>query len=171
MRAAVLLLASIGAAAALAGCGGGSGSGTGAQPTTATTAVEPPPPTLTAPSDLAACNELETNIRLVSQLISSSVNAITQSVHPQELATRTGDTRKNLLLAANVLSTIRTPAAVTAARDRLVTGLRRFAADFGKAQRSAARNDLAAAASQLVDRAALADVTAATQTIDGACGG
>ena len=53
---------------------------------------------------------------------------------------------------------------------QLVFGLRQFAADFGRAQRSAARNDLATAATQLVDRPALANVTAATQAIDRACG-
>ncbi|HEY7019082.1 MAG TPA: hypothetical protein VH297_11490, partial [Gaiellaceae bacterium] len=87
-------------AAALAGCGGGKSS---APATTAATSAPPPPaatappaPTLTSPADLAACNQLEGNIRVVSQMVSSSVEFMTQSLHPKELAQRTGLAQKNL---------------------------------------------------------------------------
>ena len=175
-RPALAVLAPVAVAAALAGCGGSGGGGTtSAQAstpvTTAPTATVPAGPTLTAPDDVAACNELEANIRIVSQLIASSAEALTRSLHSQQLAKRTGDTRKNLLLAARVLSQIQPPASLEGARNRLVHGLRSFAADFGRAQKSVQRGDIAAAARQLVDRPALAEVTDATKQIDAACGG
>jgi ABC-type uncharacterized transport system auxiliary subunit len=159
-------------AVALGGCGGK----TATRTVTATVPAPPmttaagPAPTLTSAADRAACNELETNIRIVSQLISGSVEALTSSIHPKQLAKRTGDTQKNLLFASNVLATITTPSSLVAARDQLVLGLRQFAADFGRARKSVARDDLPAAAKQLVDRTALANVQASTQAIDTACG-
>ena len=155
-------------AAALAGCGHKA-----AAPTPATAPPPPPPPpapTLTSASDLAACNELQTNIRIISALVSNSVETMTQSLHPKQLAKRTGDTKRNLLYSAAVLSRIDPPASLDGARNHLVHGLRAFAADFGRAQRSVARGDLATASRQLVDRPALAEVTQATSLIDKACG-
>ncbi|HEY7017518.1 MAG TPA: hypothetical protein VH297_03540, partial [Gaiellaceae bacterium] len=121
-------------------------------------------------ADLAACNQLEGNIRVVSQMVSSSVEFMTQSLHPKELAQRTGLAQKNLLYSAKVLSRIPAPPPLVAPRNQLVVGLREFAADFGKARKAVARNDMATAARQLVDRPALAKVTAATKQIDRACG-
>jgi len=148
-------------AATLAGCGGK----TSAPPPQAASG-----PTLTSASDRAACNQLEGNIRIVSQLVSTSVEAMTQSLHPKELAQRTGNAQRSLLYSANVLSLIAAPRSLAPARHRLVAGLRQFAADFGRAQKSVERNDIAKAARQLVDRPALAKVSAATQKIDRACG-
>jgi hypothetical protein len=155
---------------ALAGCGGKTTTRTVTKTVPASTTTAPAAPTLTSAADRAACSELETNIRIVSQLISGSVAALTHSIHPKQLAKRTGDTQKNLLFAANVLASIGTPPSLLTARGQLVLGLRQFAADFGRARKSVARNDLATAAGQLVDRPALANVTAATQAIDKACG-
>lgn len=169
------MLAAAALAAALAGCGGHS-SGAQRPETTApatTPAVPPappPPPALTSPADQAACSELETNIRIVSQLISSSVEVMTQSIHPNQLATRTANTEKNLLYSAHVLSQLAVPGMLVQPRNQLVEGLREFGADFGRARKSVARDDLAAAARQLVDRPALAKVTASTSAIDRACG-
>ena len=162
------LLAAAALATALAGCGHKAAAPSAPPPPAPPPA--PPPPTLTSASDLAACNELQTNIRIISALISNSVETMTQSLHPKQLAKRTGDTRKNLLYAAAVLTQINAPASLLGARNHLVHGLRAFAADFGRAQRSVARGDMAAASRQLVDRPALAEVTEATSLIDKACG-
>jgi Na+-transporting NADH:ubiquinone oxidoreductase subunit NqrC len=162
-RQAVHLLAVTALAVALAGCGGKSSSP--APTTTAATA-----PTITSASDLAACNALETSIRVVSQIVSNSVEAMTQSLHPKQLAKRTGDTQKNLLYAANLVSRIVPPRSLVQAQRELIVGLRLFAADFGRAQKSVARNDMAKASRQLVDRRALAKLKAATNKIDRACG-
>jgi hypothetical protein len=148
---------------ALAGCGGK----TSAPPTTTIVSAAP---TLTSPANIAACNRLEANIRNVSLLVSSSIEVMTQSLHPKQLAKRTGDAQKNLLLSASVLSLIEVPKSLVPARKQLVAGLQRFAADFGRAKKSVRRNDIATAARQLVDRPALTQVKAATQTIDRACG-
>ena len=144
------------AALALAGCGGK----TQASPTT----------TRAAPVDAAACTQLEGYIRLVSELVSSSVEAMTQSTRPKELARRTGATQRNLAVAADALDRLQLPPALDQARRQLVRGLRLFSADFGRAKASVARGDLATAAQQLVDRQALTLVKDATAKIDRACG-
>ena len=183
MRRPALLLSAAAVLAALAGgCGGSSGTPTttavpvapattAPAPPPATTAPAPSAPTLTSQNDLAECNELESNIRIVSQLVSSSVDEITHSRHPKDLARHTGATRRNLLFAASVLTSIEAPRSLVPAKRQLVAGLRLFAADFGRAQISVEHDDIAKAAQQLVDRPALAKVTAATQKIDRACGG
>ena len=153
---------------ALTGCGG-KAAAPPAQTTSAATTTAPAVPTFTSVLDIAACNELETKIRIVSELVSSSVEVMTQSVHPKQLAKRAGDTRDNLLYAAHVLSQIVVPKSLVQARFELTAGLRQFAADFGRAQTSVRHNNLPRAARQLVDRPALAKVTAATTTIDRAC--
>jgi hypothetical protein len=140
---------------ALAGCGG--------KPKAA-------PTTAPAPVDAAACNQLEGYIRLVSQVISASVEEMTQSAHPKQLAGRTRATQRNLTTAANVIERLQLPPALDQPRARLVRGLRLFAADFGRAGASVAHGDLATAAQQLVDRPALALVSGATKKIDRACG-
>ena len=171
-RRALQLLAATALVVALAGCGHHAAAPVAPPPPPPAPQppAAPPPPTLTSAADLAACNELETNIRIVSQLISNSVETMTQSLHPKELAKRTGETQRNLLYASSVLSQIDPPRSLVHARRQLVTGLREFAADFGRAKRSVARNDIATAARQLVDRPALAKVTGATGAIDRACG-
>jgi hypothetical protein len=182
-RAAVLLLAAAAGVAALAGCGGGTTTVTVTAAAPATTAAPPaatttagetttaPPATTPTGANLEACVELETNIRIVSQLIAVSAQEVTHSIHPQQLAKRTGDTRRNLLLAASVLQAIDTPKTLLRARAELLSGLREFAADFGRARQAVQRDDLPAAAQALVDRPALAKVTEATRAIDRACGG
>jgi hypothetical protein len=162
--------------AALAGCGGHSSSALPATTAPATTAQAPSPTTIDPPSPklstatAAACGRLETDIRIVSQLVSTSVEVMTQSTHPKELATRAGNASKNLLYSAHVLSEIDVPSELFRPRNQLVVGLRAFGADFGRAQKAVARNDLAAAAQELVDRPALAKVRRATAAIDRACG-
>jgi len=154
-RVAVFLL--LLAAVALAGCGGSKKAAT-----TDSTVATPDP---------GACAAVEHNIALVSQLVSGSVELMTQSVHPKQLAKRAGDTQRNLLYAANVLAQQSVPSSLEPAQRQLVAGLRAFAADFGRAQKAVERNDLPTAARDLVDRPALAKVQAATRTIDRACTG
>lgn len=143
------------AALALAGCGG--------------THKPAPATTRAAPVDVAACNQVEGYIRLVSQVVSSSVEAMTQSTHPKQLAGRTRATQRNLAAAADVLERLQLPVSLGQARRQLVRGLRLFSADFGRAGASVARGDLATAARQLVDRRALTLVSNATAKIDRAC--
>jgi hypothetical protein len=160
-------LAAVAIAAAVAGCGGKSSApSTRSAATTTTHAV----PTLTSDSDRQACAGLVTQLRLVSALVSGSVEVVTNSVHPAQLAARTGLARRNLLLSANDIAAVDVPQPLEPARGRLVRGLRRFAADFGRARRSVLRHDLPAAASEIVDNTALIDLQASTKTINRACG-
>ena len=152
---------------ALAGCGGEQAT---APPPPPPTTTAPPPPTLTSAADRAMCAELETKIRLVSQVVSGSVELMTQSLHPNELARRTGEAQQNVLYAAGALELMRVPASLTTARRNVVVGLRSFADDFGRAKASVAQGDIAAAAEQLRDPTALGKVATATKRIDRACG-
>lgn len=151
---------------ALAGCGGEQATA----PPPPTTTTVPTQPTLTSASDRAMCVELETKIRLASQVVSGSVELMTQSLHPKELARRTGEAQQNVLYAAGALELMRVPAPLATARRNLVVGLRSFADDFGHARTAVAHGDIAGAAQQLRDPAALAKVAAATKRIDRACG-
>lgn len=142
--------------------------------TQGTVTQQPPPattaPTLTSASDRQACVVLQTKIRDVAALVSGSVELMTQSLHPQELARRTGDAQRNLLLAAGSLDLMRVPAPLATARRRLVIGLQSFAGDFGRAKAAVARNDMATAARQLSDPRSLANVSAATKRVNQLCG-
>ena len=129
-----------------------------------------PASTLTSDADRATCRRLESTIRYVSQLVSSSVDSMTQSIHPKELAKRTGDARTNLLYAASLLSLLAAPEPLVPAKHQLVEGLSRFATDFGRAERSVEHDDIAKAAGQLADPHALAIVRVAARRIDRACG-
>jgi hypothetical protein len=149
-------------AAALAGCGGKASA-----PPPAATTQGPPPLSAT---DRAACANLESTIRIVSRLVSGSVDLITESSSPKQLARRTREGERHLLYAARVLAAIPAPQPAAAAQRRLVAGLRRFAVDLGRAQRSVGRGDIAGAARQVADRQALAEVQAATTEIDRVCG-
>src|SRR3954471_5755425 len=155
-RSAMLVLVAL----VLAGCGGGTTAATPTRATCAGTTTARALKPFTSVLDIAACNELETKIQIVSRLVSSSVEVMTQSVHPKELAKRAGDTRDNLLYAAHVLAQIVVPKSLVQPRQRLTAGLRQFAADFGRAQTSVRHNNIARAARQLVDKPALAKVTA-----------
>src|ERR1051325_8720003 len=90
------------------------------------------PATTAAPVDVASCNQVEGYIRLVSEVVSGSVEAMTQSTHPKVLAQRTVATQRNLATAANVLEQLELPPSLDAARRQLVPGLPPFSADFGR---------------------------------------
>src|SRR5437868_5196502 len=68
-RPAVLVLLAL----ALAGCGGGKTAAPPATTTAGGTTTAPAPKPFTSVLDIAACNELEAKIQIVSQLGSSSV--------------------------------------------------------------------------------------------------
>src|SRR5690349_22324183 len=107
---------------------------------------EAAPTTTAAPVDVASCNQLEGYIRLVSQVVSGSVEAMTESTHPKVLAQRTVATQRNLAAAANVLEQLELPPALDAARRQLVRGLRLFREEFGRAGACVRRGARAAAA-------------------------
>jgi hypothetical protein len=157
--AATLVLAAI-----VAGCGGAKH--TPPAPTTAAATTT----TTTSVAGTVSCKEIELDVGFISQLISNTVESITNSLHPKQLAHRTGVGRQSLLVAARLVERFHPPPSLALARTQLVHGLRRFAADFGRAQRSVQKNDIAKASQQLNDPAALAGVRRATAAIDRVCG-
>jgi hypothetical protein len=167
------------AAGLLAGCGGKSSSpppatdtATVAPPATtqASTQTFPSGPVFTSASDVAACAQLERTIQNVSQLVSSSTEAMTQALHAPQLAKLTGNAQRSLVYAAKVIALVDAPKPLVRSQSQLISGLRLFAADFGRAKASTANGDIASAAQQLVDREALGKIQAATTKIDKMCG-
>jgi hypothetical protein len=165
----------------LAGLGAGCGSKSAAPPTTtqaAPPATTQPPATTTFPagpvftsaSDVAACAELERTIQNVSQLVSTSTEAITQALHPAQLAKLTGNAQQSLVYSAKVIEIVDAPKPLVGSQRQLVQGLRMFAADFARAKRSTANGDIAQAASQLLDPPALRKIQVSAQRIDKLCG-
>jgi hypothetical protein len=167
LRPALVIGATVAVAVLAAGCGG---SGHGA-PTT--TDVPTTPATTTrplSPAKAAACNDLVLDVQFISQLISNSVEAMATSVHPKQLAQRTGTGQQSLLVAVRLLERAGPDPSLALARAHLIDGLRRYAADFGRARSAVQANDMAKASAQLNDHHALSEVRAATKAIDKACG-
>ena len=158
-----------------AGCGGGKKASTTVLPppsteleptTTASTA-----PTLTSAEDIAACNVLARNLRVVSQMITTSTEIMTtQSVHPKDLARRVGESRKVLLYAARIMELTDVPASLARTRTQFVSSIRSFAADFAKAKAYVSRKDMARAATVMRDQEALNKLAASSRRIEQTCG-
>ena len=140
---------------ALAGCGGK----TKAAPST----------THAAPVDAAACAQLEGYVRLVSQVISSSVEAMTQSTRPKQLAPgrsqRSGTCTQRRTCSSG--PSFRSPSSSRRGSWRAGCALRRR---LRPCERLGRPRGSRAAAQQLVDRPALTLVKDATAKIDRACG-
>jgi hypothetical protein len=148
------LAVALACSALLAGCGGESSA---------------PPAATAGASGRAGCAELESKVRAVSRLMTASADLVTESLHPEALARRTGETERNLRYAAGVVAAVPTAPSLEPAHRQFVAGLRRFAADFGRARRSVQQGDIAGAAEELSDAAALAQLKRATTRIDRIC--
>jgi hypothetical protein len=156
LRQALAVAAFLAVAALVAGCGGGTHKAAA--------------PTTTAPRvSTVACGEVELDVQFISQLISNQIEAMANSLHPKQLAKRTGVAQQSLLVAARLVKRFHAPPSLVRARAQLVDGLQLYAADFGRARRSVAKNDMATASQQLADPVALAEVKEATKAIDRAC--
>jgi hypothetical protein len=165
LRRALSIGAIVSAAALAAGCGGG-GHGTTAPTTTA-----PDTTVGTAPrADPATCSELGVDVQFISQLIENSVEAMATSIHPKQLAHRTAQGQQSLLVAVRLLERSGPDPTLALARAHLIDGLRRYAADFGRARHAVSKNDMVTASAQLNDRHALSEVRAAAKAINKACG-
>ncbi len=161
----------------LAGCGGKAASPSSAKATaaapaaTATPTKTPSPePALTSASDLAACAQLEQAVQAVSQLVGHTTEAITQALNPKELGKLTGNAQQSLVDSAKLIELVNAPKPLVSSQRGLERGLRMFAADFGRAKGSAARGDIAKAAQQMVDAAALRKIQTSAKRIDDLCG-
>src|SRR3954468_23693126 len=111
----------------LAGCGGKSsspprGTDTVAPPATtqAPTRTFPSGPVFTSASDVAACAQLEQTIQTVSQVVSSSTEAMTQALHPPQLAKLTGNAQQSLVYSAKVIALVDAPKALVGSQKQLV---------------------------------------------------
>ena len=178
MRPAMHVCLTLAAAALLAGCGGKKSAAPSTAPTVPPVATTTPttaptvtlPPTVTSAADLAACLELMQNLRIVSALMSQSTEQITQALHPKDLAVKTRNSQKSMLYAAKVLALVDAPPSLTQAQAQLVGGMRRFAADFGRAARATEKGDILKASQELHDGVALTALRASTAKITRACG-
>jgi hypothetical protein len=159
-------------AAVLTGCGGKADSPpSGTVTATATpTKTTSPGPKLTSASDLAACAQLEQAVHAVSALVGHTTEGITQARHPRQLAKRMSTAQHSLLDSAKLVGLVHVPEALAGPQLQFEQGLRRFAADFGRAQGSAAQGDITQAARQTVDAHALRDLQKSAKRIDDLCG-
>jgi hypothetical protein len=167
------------AVALLAGCGGKGSSEPSASATasaataTATvtaTSTSSPVPTVTGADAIAACVQLEQAVRAVSALVGHTTEGITQALHPDELADRTGTAQQSLLDSAKLVALVPAPEPLAGPQRQMEDGLRMFAADFGRAKASAAAGDINKAAAQTVDEKALRMIQKSAKRIDDLCG-
>jgi hypothetical protein len=156
LRQALPAAACLAVAALIAGCGDGM------HPAAA-------PTTTTPPVAAAACGEVVLDVQFISQLISNNVEAMANSIHPKQLAERTGTAQQSLLVAARLVERFQAPPSLAHARAQLIHGLQLYAADFGRARRAVLKKDMANASQQLTDPVALGEVKEATKAIDHAC--
>jgi hypothetical protein len=162
----------------LAGCGSKAASPPSATATAAAPTATPaqakktpsPAPALTSAPEIAACAELEQAIQAVSQLVGHATEAITQALHPQDLAKRMETAQRSLVDSAKLIGLVHAPNPLAGSQRQLAGGLRKFAADFGRAKASAAKGDIAKAAQQTVDEDALRTIQTSAKRIDDRCG-
>jgi hypothetical protein len=164
----ICLCCALAAAGLLTGCGSKAPEPRSATSTAAATAS--PEAALTSPSDVAACGQLEETIRAVSLVVGHTTEDITQALHPKELAAKLGTARHSLLDSAKVVEIVRAPKPLAGSQREFAQGLRMFAADFARGQRSAAMGDMQKATAQLTDEAALRKIQVAAKHIDDLCG-
>jgi hypothetical protein len=157
---------------ALAGCGGSAAP----RPTPSPSA---PKPTATAtatatavaiaPGEQPACDLLYARLQRATLALSSSSELIAHSQNKKELSTRLATQQEQLRRSARLLDAAVVPAALQAANRSLVSALRTFASDFGKARKPAAQGDFQGAVTAMTDQASLAKVLAAAQVIEATC--
>jgi hypothetical protein len=159
----------------LAGCGGKSAPPPSPKATATAAAATPTPAAstvarLTSAEDLASCAQLEQAVRAVSALISHTTEGITQALHPDELAKRTGTAQSSLIDSAKLVALVPVTEPLSGPQQQMEDGLRMFAADFGRAKASAAKGDINTAAAQTVDEKALRKIQMSAKKIDDLCG-
>jgi hypothetical protein len=156
--------------AMLAGCGGSAAPKPTATPRPATaTATATATPVAIAPGEQPACDLLYARLQRATLALSSSSELIARSQNKEELAKRLATQEDQLKRSAQLLDAAAVPAALKAANRSLVSALRTFASDFGKARKPAAQGDFQAAVTAMTDKATLAKVLAAAKVIEATC--
>jgi anion-transporting ArsA/GET3 family ATPase len=163
-RPATVICCALATAVLVAGCGGKKQAASSTTTSTATTKSVP----VTA-AEVAACKELGRNLQIVTTMTSNSVQLLTNSLHPKELAQNVQVTQQSLLYGAKVIGLLSLPSNLSHPRDQFVAGIRLYAADFGRAQKAVQRKDLAAAAKEMQDPVALGRVANATAKLTKIC--
>jgi hypothetical protein len=155
----------------LTGCGGNASQPSAAATVAAPTATASSEPGLTAASDLSACADLQRTVEAVSLVVGHTTEDVTRALHPKELAAKLRTAQHSLLDSAKVIEIVRAPAALVDSQREFASGLRMFAADFGRAKATTRNGDMSKATEQLTDEAALKKIQAAAKRIDDLCGG
>jgi hypothetical protein len=137
---------------------------------TPTRTLSPGPAPLTSAADLTACAQLEQVVRAVSALVGHTTEDITKARRTKQLANRMRTAQDSLLDSAKVVDLVDTTKPLAGSQRGLAAGLRMFAADFGRAQASAEKGDVAKAAKQTVDEVALRRIQVSVKRIDDLCG-
>lgn len=156
---AVLLLLVV----ALAGCESGNHSGSRTSGGSAAAAVSVPA------AEHGECAQLYASLQRVTLALQSSSELLTNSQNKEQLSQQIAVEQDQLSHSAQLVEGSSAPGALSDAKRRLVTALRAFGADFGRAKVPAARGDFQAAVAAMTDRRVVHEIVSAAATIEKAC--
>jgi hypothetical protein len=137
--------------------------------TAATTSTSAAAPVPIAPAERPACALLFARLQRVTVALQTSSDLIAHSLNKQQLARRIAIEQVQLQRSAALMTGGPVPAALVPANQNLVSALRAFSRDFGRAKTAAARGDFRAATAAMGDAPVVHRILAASKTIETAC--
>jgi hypothetical protein len=145
----LFLAAAVGAAVLLlaAGCGGGGGGTTGAQTTTSTTTTTAATTTTTASGPAPSKAEYVSQMKLIGQSLSTSLNTLGAAKTAATAATALAKVQTDLRSAADKLAAITPPDAIKTQHGQLVKAVRDFADELDPVIKSLRAGTMTALAS------------------------
>jgi hypothetical protein len=159
-------LALLVASAPLAGCGAGAKHTT---VTTSATTTAAAAPVVIAPAERPACAFLFARLQRVTIALQTSSDLIAHSLNKQQLSRRIAIEQVQLQRSAALMTGGSIPAGLASADRSLVTALRAFSRDFGRAKIAAGHGDFRAATAAMGDAPVVRRILAASKTIETAC--
>jgi hypothetical protein len=121
------------------------------------------------PVERPACALLFARLQRVTLALKTSSELIAHSQNKRQLSRRIGIEQVQLRRSARLMATGPVPAQLRAADRQLVSALRAFARDFGRARAPAARGDFQAAADAMTDAPVVERILRASKKIEDAC--
>ena len=155
------------AAVVVAGCGADAKHTS--PPTTTATSTAGRAPIVIAPAERPACALLFARLQRVTVALQTSSDLIAHSLNKKQLARRIAIEQVQLQRSAALMTGGPVPAALVPADRNLVSALRAFSRDFGRAKIAAARGDFRAATTAMGDAGVVQQILAASKTIETAC--
>jgi hypothetical protein len=120
-------------------------------------------------ADRPACALLFARLQRVTLAIKTSSELIAHSLNRRQLSRRIAIEQEQLRRSADLMAEGPIPAPLVAADRRLVSALRAFSRDFGRARAPAARGEFKAAAEAMTDPHVVRRIVRASKAIEDAC--